>query len=690
MRSLLCALLLIGITAGQGSCQLPRNIYGAHLLVDNTGETGTANLKWARFLVGKYGFAKTLMGGIDKTIDGPKPGWIDWVNACYKMDLVPVCRLAGHYRDGWIKPEADADGSYKSMAEAVKKVVAGLPKSDTIPLYIEVWNEPNLDLEWSGKANLDEYARFFVEVSRAIRSLGDSRVRVMNGAFALSPQATEACCKAQPEFANSFDVWASHPYPQNHPPEYNIHDGTAKIKEHTIDAYLLETAVLEKYGRKNAQVMITETGHALGIDLFTDTEGYPPIDEFNRADYMMRAYRDYWVKWPEIVAVLPFEFSDAGWMGFNWVDPGSNTRADGSPTKPHYQYTLVSKLAKPLDTTGSISGKITDAKFGVALQDASISLKEAPFAVKSDATGDYIRPALQPAAYHIRVTKAGFDAADAEASVAAGGNAVANVKLRALEPGSLSGRVTDPTTGQAVSGARITLSPGGGSAVTDSRGNYKIAELPPLTFSAEAALAGYNSHAVQRIAVEPKSEIARDFKIAASLWPSAKNDCSNPSFELLNDPTGTNAIAARWEVQGSPGGHYEVVQGISHSGDRCQAIHAAPGTDWMLRMISRYGYSQPGATYTAGVWIKTDGIFKEENGGAYLSLDFQNNNGETLSAVVSEEKLGGTVDWTCLKVSGVAPPSQRISVVLHVRAREGIAYFDDAYLAMTSPPGPSK
>ena len=51
---------------GPVSCDVPRNIYGAHLLVDNTGPRGIANLKWARYLVGRYGYAKTIMGDITR------------------------------------------------------------------------------------------------------------------------------------------------------------------------------------------------------------------------------------------------------------------------------------------------------------------------------------------------------------------------------------------------------------------------------------------------------------------------------------------------------------------------------------------------------------------------------------------------------------------------------------------------
>ncbi len=687
----LCWILLGSLAiAAPAISEVPKNIYGTHMLVDNTDERGLANLRWTRYLVGRHGYAKTLMADITPSTKGAKPGWIDWVNKCYEMELIPVCRLGGVYQQGWIKPQADPDGSYKSMAEAVKRVVADLPKSDIYPIYIEVWNEPNLDLEWSGKANLKEYAKFFVEVSKAIRSLGDSRIKIMNGAFALSPSSTEECCKAEPEFINSFDVWASHPYPQNHPPEYNIHDGTAKVLEHTIDAYLLETAVLEKYGRKDVKVMITETGYSLGEDVFQKTEGYPPINEFNRADYMMRAYRDYWSKWPEIVAVLPFEFSDPGWRRFDWVEPESGTRADGSPTKPHYQYTLVSQLAKPTDETGAISGKVKDSKYGVDLEDAIITLDEAPFSVKTDVMGNYVWSKLKPGEYTVNITKEGFAPAKSKTTVAAGENAVVDARLEAVQPGSISGKVTDSTTGNPIKGAKITLQPGGASAVTDAKGHYELTGVPPLAFSAEATMQSFNSHMIERVLIEPNGNVTGNFRIAKSAWPDNPNECSNPSFELVNNPGQPNPIAARWEVQGAGGGRYEVTRGISHSGDHSQAIFASENRDWMLRMISHYGYSKPGATYTAGVWVKTEGLFKDADGGAYLSLDFQSNDGTTLHSIVSEEKVAGTRDWVYLEVTGVAPPSQRISVVLHVKGTEGVAYFDDAYLAMVKAPAEEK
>jgi len=687
MRSISFTILVLGslALAVSGRCEPPRNILGAHLLTANTGQRGVSHLKWARSLVGRYGYVKTLMMGITKDAQGPQPGWVDWVNACYKMDLIPVCRLAGVYSDaidGWVKPEAEADGRYCSMAEAVKRVVEGLPRSEKYPIYIEVWNEPNLDVEWSGKANVAEYARFFVDASKAIRSIGDSRIKVMNGAFGLSPKSTEICCQVEPEFVNAFDVWASHPYPQNQPPEFNNHNGTAIHNKLSIDGYLMETEVLRKYGRRDIKVMITETGYALGETVFSDSYGFPPVDEHNRADYMLRAYRDYWEKWPELVAVIPFEFADRGWERFNWVHPDSGTRIDGSPTKPHYQYVMVSRLAKPSDAFGTVSGKVRDARYGACIEDVNVCVAGTSLSAGTDAMGNYILPRMKQGSYQLAARKRGFVRAQAVARVRPGGNAVADFRLTAGTTGSLSGKVLDGVSGAPVRGAVVSLAPGGAKMTTDGNGRFRLLNLPPIAYNVEASLAGYCSHKVTGLTVAPASEMRRTFRIARSLWPGAKNECSNPSFEIITTSEGKNPVAARWEVQAGEGA-FSLARNVSHSGDACQAVRAAPGRDLAVRMISHYNYAKPGSTYTAGVWVKTVGVIKGSGEGAYLSLDFQDNGGKNLQSISSQGKVAGTGGWTYLQASGPAPQCQRISVVIHLKAERGVAYFDDAYLGLT-------
>ena len=284
-------------------------------------------LDHAREAMGPGSFVKQLFYGITTATSGPQSCWVDFVNACYDRDLIPVIRLQGERGgSGWTKPSAPTPGDYTAIAAAYARVVSGLPRREGRLLYIEIWNEPNLDSEWSGAANPEEYGHFLVDVSTAIRALGDSRIRVLNGA--LSPGGNyaflgfiDAMAQSVPASMQAFDVWAAHPYPGNHPPEYNIHQGAApSYPEITIDSYLLELQRLANNGRKNVSVLLTETGYALGQNNFA-FQGYPPIDEGNRADYMVRGLRDYWSQWPEVLGVCPYELVDpyGGWEPWDWL-----------------------------------------------------------------------------------------------------------------------------------------------------------------------------------------------------------------------------------------------------------------------------------------------------------------------------------------------------------------------------------
>lgn len=329
---------------------LPRargtSFYGMHTFVQDRCDSGYIGYQLDRVveLMGEGAYVKQLFYRITTETSGPAGCWVDFVNGCYDRNLVPIVRLAGNYGGpNWIKPPAASPGDYTAIAQAYARVVAGLPRRDNRPLYVEIWNEPNLDIEWSGEANPVEYAQFLVDASAAIRALGDPGVLVLNGALSpggnISPFEYIDRMATVPGFIDSFDVWSVHPYPGNHPPEYNIHDGTAPIyPELTIDSYLLELDRLVAHGRTNVRVLLTETGYALGQNNF-GFQGYAPIEEGNRADYIARAFADYWSQWPEIIGVCPYELVDpyGGWYVWDWL------HTDG---RRHAQYDAVRALNK--------------------------------------------------------------------------------------------------------------------------------------------------------------------------------------------------------------------------------------------------------------------------------------------------------------------------------------------------------
>lgn len=319
------------------------NPFGIHTLMDSCSTPPGLHLDGAKTLVGSGGYVTQLFYPITTTTTGPSDCAINFVQEAYSRNLIPILRLQGARQNGiWQAPDPGPNGDYAETARAYANFVAGLPRRNTNPLYIAVWNEPDLWIEWSNAPNATQYARFFVAVSNAIRNLGDARIRLVNGALTPgNPAFLEAMLRV-PGFRDAFDVWASHCYPYNHPAWYNSHTGFVRYRTYAIDCYLDEMSIIKRYGRTNFKVMLTETGYPLGDKTF-GFEGFPAINDSNRAGYITSAFKDYWQHWPEVVAVTPFELSDPAnfWVSFDWIK-------STHPFTPYLQYTSVSALPKPV------------------------------------------------------------------------------------------------------------------------------------------------------------------------------------------------------------------------------------------------------------------------------------------------------------------------------------------------------
>jgi uncharacterized repeat protein (TIGR01451 family) len=347
------------------------NPYGINTFVQDSMSSNNTEkqLNWGLSMAGDGGFVKQLFYNITTSTQGPKPEWIEFVNAAYDHNLTPIIRMQGKFNGTyWVKPAPDADGTYKTAAAAYKRVVQGLPRRPGHEIFVEIWNEPNLNAEWSGHPDPREYGRFFRDTARAIRSLGYPEVKIMNAGMgpdvADDPDFLDQMLTQVPVLLTdnngkpAFDYWAAHPYPQNHPPEYNYHNG-CQYPDSSIDSYWLQLIKLGEHGLNvgtpknpgSVRVVITETGYELGNSVYA-FETFAAINENNRADYMKRAFRDYWSKWPEIVGVAPYELSDPynKWSTWDWVYPDSGSNSDGTPTKVHAQYNSVASTPRALPT----------------------------------------------------------------------------------------------------------------------------------------------------------------------------------------------------------------------------------------------------------------------------------------------------------------------------------------------------
>jgi len=420
--TIVLALLLVAAPApGVGGRQQAerdgRTIRGIHTLAASRRDMD-AQLAWASALIGPGGYVTQPFLGIDAATSGPSPDATYFVEQAYARRLDPILVLQGRFVNkdgcnatgyvGWLAPTPDGpEGGYQGEARGYAAFVTGLPRSEGRTLYVQVGNEPNLHEMWGGEASPAEYARFFVDVSAAIREIGDPRIRVLNAALAPEGsvdnlQFIAEAIQADPRFAASFDDWASHPYPRNRPPGSNLHDGTAEPgSRYAIDAYRLELQVLAAHGvdTTGLGVVLTETGYELGDRHHGE---YPAVDEELRAAYIREALEQHWPRWPEVKAVTPFAL--AGWYGswrsFDWVHPSSATTAHGYPTQPRLQY------AQLVPGTGVVVGTALDDR-GTPLKDVSIVSEPPGYGATTLPDGTFILLA-RPGRYVLSAEKEGY------------------------------------------------------------------------------------------------------------------------------------------------------------------------------------------------------------------------------------------------------------------------------------------
>lgn len=316
------------------------NAFGIGLV----GPGSASDMQLAAELTGPGGHIKMIFPGVNKSSQGPQQGWIDALNAAYANDLVPVIRIGPPWGDRNIRKESDDANhmDYTSLAQAYKRVVQGLPKDDDTLIWLEIHNEPNLCYEWvcaAGQGDMEggskisyqktaaEYAAFLRDVTDALHSLNDPKIKVINGG--LAPGGTRWCHCGQeggepgitakeflqamdsgsPGVFGQLDGWATHSYPASNEgygffvPFDQAHTG--------LTYYEVELATI---GQPNLPVFVTETGWR------TDEASRQQI-----ADWTVQAYTQVWLPDDRVQAIMPFILrGGSGWTNFEWVS--GNTR----------------------------------------------------------------------------------------------------------------------------------------------------------------------------------------------------------------------------------------------------------------------------------------------------------------------------------------------------------------------------
>lgn len=360
------------------------NKWGIHLLLDD-GRTvwpmsiWPLHVRYARDLAGDGGYVTELIRSDD--LDPAR--WQVFMDLCREFHLIPIVRLATTFdldHGWWRAPQATATGDYGELAKRYAEFVAQLhwPAEQH---YVIVGNEPNHGDEWGGQAKPTEYARFLIEVSRALHQ-ADPAVRVLNapldpytpntngqpfinGMTYLDAESfLDQMQVAFPNVFDSIDIWASHSYalgPLSEPPWQQtfqidlLNDAQnpahleppAGIANRGVNGYEWELFKLSTYGVRPLPVMITETGwrHLESTDPYSADNGRTWPEAQVVAQYLDLAFNGNhgrypsapdsgWTPWAQderVLAVTPFALNGVPheWGHTNWLQLDASGNVQG-------------------------------------------------------------------------------------------------------------------------------------------------------------------------------------------------------------------------------------------------------------------------------------------------------------------------------------------------------------------------
>lgn len=140
-------------------------------------------------------------------------------------------------------------------------------------------------------------------------------------------------------------------------------------------------------------------------------------------------------------------------------------------------------------TPGSITGHVTDSSTGAAISGATVSYSGG--STTTDSSGSYTFSNVPAGSYNLTASQSGYNSQTGSVTVTATAGAL-NFQLTPMStsgPGTISGQVTNVSTGGAIAGTTVSFS--GGSTTTDSAGHYSFTGVTAGTYNVSASHSGY-------------------------------------------------------------------------------------------------------------------------------------------------------------------------------------------------------
>ncbi len=422
------ALIVWAAAAAVAAAQPADNKFGimTHLTTPSWDVAGAQrHLRLASRVAGEWGWVRQYM----KADPSEAATAARFIVLCRAMKLRPVLYLndiASPHLDRvegkGVRPHADADGGYAATAGAVAAWAAAVRANGVEIPWLEMWNEPNLREGWAGAPDPAQYARYHVAVAKAVHAVSPG-TKFLNAAMSNSGGTDdnrdgsqgrigdenmdslhflEEMLNAVPDISNHIDLWASHPYPLNHPPDY-LQD------QYSVAGYRWETDLYRRLTGKSPPVVITETGYRLGDQ--SDSR-FPKITEDWRVAWTVRAYHEVWLKDPNLIAVCPFLLADhlygatdPTWQPYAWSNPDFTPKA---------VLEAVAGIPRPAGrdwlTTGPcrLEGLVRCLYRDGVVTGALVWLSPGGYSAISDESGRFTVESVPAGNYELRVVASGF------------------------------------------------------------------------------------------------------------------------------------------------------------------------------------------------------------------------------------------------------------------------------------------
>jgi hypothetical protein len=183
--------------------------------------------------------------------------------------------------------------------------------------------------------------------------------------------------------------------------------------------------------------------------------------------------------------------NSSGLWSSNWIPIGTYTISSGSTSETatvNTGQTTNATITQGSTTTGTITGTVTSST-GTALSGATVSAGSA--STTTAANGSYTLANISAGSQTVTASLTGYQSGSQSVNVTAGGTVTANFSLTPSSgsPGTVTGTVTNISTGGVISGASVTWN---GTAVsTNSSGVYTVGNVAGGTQTITASATGY-------------------------------------------------------------------------------------------------------------------------------------------------------------------------------------------------------